>query len=147
MTGIKIPHDAWILVGDGKKGMILRNKGDQVHPHLVLDHLIDQENPLSGQTNGAAIPDNDTTGRRTAVEKTDSHQLEEARFAKKIADELYRTAHAGAFEKLVMVAPPRVLAVLRESLHLEVRNRVLAEIDKTLTQHPVAEIERLLTAA
>ncbi len=147
MMGIKIPHDAWILVGDGKKGMILRNKGDQVHPHLVLDHLIEQENPLSGAADSAALPDNDTNDHRTAVEKNDTHQLEESRFAKKIADELYKTAHSGAFEKLVVVAPPRILAVLRDSFHPEVRSRILAEVDKTLTQHPVPEIERLLTGS
>lgn len=145
MAGIKIPHDAWILVGDGKKAMILRNKGDQVHPHLVLDRFIEQENPVSGQTEGLAVPDNDTAGRRTAVEKTDGHQLEEARFAKKMATELYRTAHSQAFDNLVVVAPPRILGVLREAFHPEVRNRILAEVDKTLTQHPVPEIERILT--
>ena len=145
MTGIKIPHDAWILVGDGKKGMILRNKGDQVHPHLVLDRLIEQENPVSGQTDGAAVLDNDTAEHRTAVEKTDGHQLEETRFAKKMADQLYKTAHSQAFESLIVVAPPRILGVLRESFHPEVKSRILAEIDKTLTQHPVPEIERILT--
>jgi protein required for attachment to host cells len=62
-----------------------------------------------------------------------------------MAEDLYKTAHANEFEKLVVVAPPRVLAVLRESFHPEVRNRILAEIDKTLTQHPVPEIERILT--
>ncbi|MCC6982095.1 MAG: host attachment protein, partial [Bauldia sp.] len=50
-----------------------------------------------------------------------------------------------AFENLVVVAPPRILGVLREAFHPEVRNRILAEVDKTLTQHPVPEIERILT--
>ena len=145
MTGIKIPHDAWILVGDGKKGMILRNKGDQVHPHLVLDHFIEEESPISGQADGLAVVDPDTSGHRTAVEKTDGHQLEETRFAKMMADQLYKTAHAQAFESLIVVAPPRILGVLRDSFHPEVKSRILAEIDKTLTQHPVPEIERILT--
>jgi protein required for attachment to host cells len=145
MTGIKIPHDAWILVGDGKKAMILRNKGDQVHPHLVLDHRIEQENTVSGQAEANAVVDVDTSGRRTVVEKTDGHQLDETRFAKKLADQLYKTAHSQAFDNLIVVAPPRILGVLREAFHPEVRNRILAEIDKTLTQHPVPEIERILT--
>jgi protein required for attachment to host cells len=47
--------------------------------------------------------------------------------------------------KIVLVAPPKTLAVLRETLGDALRPSLLAEIDKDLTKHPVHEIERLLT--
>jgi protein required for attachment to host cells len=50
------------------------------------------------------------------------------------------------FEKLVIIAPPRVLGNLRKVLHAEVIARVIGEIPKELTSHPVAEIERLVAA-
>jgi protein required for attachment to host cells len=144
---VKIPHDAWILVGDGKKALILRNQGDQVHPNLVLERRFDQENPPTHEQ-GSDRPGrtNDAFGNRSAYENADWHQLEESRFAKELADELYRSAHQGAFDKLIVVAPPRVLGILREKFHPEVRERILGELDKTLTQHPVPDIERILGA-
>ena len=49
--------------------------------------------------------------------------------------------------KIVLVAPPKTLAALRETLGGTLGTNVLAEVDKDLTHHPVREIERLLTAA
>src|SRR6185312_15539506 len=41
---------------------------------------------------------------------------------------------------LVIVAPPRVLADLRRTFHPDVKARIVAEIDKDLTKHPVGEV-------
>ena len=42
---------------------------------------------------------------------------------------------------LVIVAPPRTLADLRHAFHADVKKRIVAEIGKDLTKHPVGEIE------
>ncbi len=42
---------------------------------------------------------------------------------------------------LVVVAPPRMLADLRHAFHPDVQKRIIAEIAKDLTKHPVSEIE------
>jgi protein required for attachment to host cells len=46
---------------------------------------------------------------------------------------------------LVVVAPPRTLADLRQAFHADVKSRIIAEIDKDLTKHSVYEIEKHLT--
>jgi hypothetical protein len=79
-------------------------------------------------------------------EETDWHNIAEERFAGELADALYRHAQADLFEKLVIIAPPKILGNLRKVLHVEVTARVAAEIPKELTSHPVAEIERLIAA-
>ncbi len=56
-------------------------------------------------------------------------------------------AHRGDFEKIVIVAPPVVLGEMRHKLHKEVEDRVVAEIAKTLTGHPIAQMEKILKAA
>jgi len=48
---------------------------------------------------------------------------------------------------LVVVAPPKTLSDLRHACHVDVRARIIGEIDKDLTKHPIAEIERHLTSA
>jgi protein required for attachment to host cells len=51
---------------------------------------------------------------------------------------------AGEIGALVVVAPPRTLADLRRSFSDGLRAKIIAEVDKDLTNHPVYEIERLL---
>ncbi len=48
---------------------------------------------------------------------------------------------------LVVVAPPKTLADLRDAFHADVKSRVIAEINKDLTKHPVGDIEKHLTGA
>lgn len=146
MTSLKIPHDALVLVGDGEKALFLRNQGDAKFPNLVVERHLDHPNPPTHEQ-GTDQPGrtNDAFGNRSAMENTDWHRLEKDRFAMEIAAALYGLAHENRFRELVVVAPPHVLGRLRQGFHAEVRNRIIAEVDKTLTQHPVHEIERILT--
>ena len=139
-----IPHDAWVLVADGEKALILRNEGDGAYPNLQVTRLIEQDNPAT-RDQGTDRPGRFSDGpsvHRSAVQETDWHRLAEERFARDLADRLYKAAHAGRFDRLILVAPPRTLGELRDALHKEVRARVIAEIDKDLTNHPVHEIEK-----
>ena len=56
---------------------------------------------------------------------------------------LSRAGTAAAIS-IVLVASPMILGELRDKLHQEVTKRVVAEVDKTLTNHPVDEIEKIL---
>jgi protein required for attachment to host cells len=85
--------------------------------------------------------------RRSAMEQADWHELDEQRFAKDIADKLQVLVREKQIEALVIAAPPKILAELRKSMHQEVEKRVIAEVDKDLTNQPVYEIEKVLTAA
>ena len=80
------------------------------------------------------------------MEEADWHHIAKERFAGELADALYRHAHANLFEKLVIIAPPKILGSLRKAFHADVVERVVGEIPKEMTSHPVAEIERLVTA-
>lgn len=86
----------------------------------------------------------DKGGPRSAFEDTDWHQLAKERFADDLADILYKKAHNGEFDRLVLVAAPSVLGDLRGKLHQEVSNRVIGEIPKTLTNHSVDDIEAMV---
>ncbi|MDP3075923.1 host attachment protein, partial [Bradyrhizobium sp.] len=48
-------------------------------------------------------------------------------------------------QSLVVVAPPRTLAELRDAFHSDVKACIIAEINKDLTKQPVWEIEKHLT--
>lgn len=146
MSGLRIEHDSWILVGDGEKALFFRNQGDADYPNFEVLQVLQQDNPPTSQQ-GTDAPGrrNDGPGpHRSAMEPTDWHTIEKHRFAKLIAETLYREAHKGRFSKLVVVAPPMTLGDLRKAFHKEVASRIVAEVDKTLTGHPPSQIERIL---
>lgn len=145
---MRVPHKSMVVVADGAKALFFRNEGDGEHPNLVVERKDEQDNPPDREQSS------DAPGRsfasfspgRSAYEETDFHQLEEDRFAADTAELLNRRALEGDFDSLVIVAPPRTLGELRKHLHKEVQKRIAAEIPKTLTGHPVPEIEKILIA-
>lgn len=142
----RIETGTWVLIADGEKALFLRNDVAAENPDLNVVRLEEQDNP-SDRAQSANRPGRMNDGgpsQRSAVDHTDWHELAKERFAHDLADILYAQAHKGAFDKIVLVAPPQVLGELRDTLHQEVRNKVVAEVDKTLTNHPLDEIETLL---
>lgn len=148
MGELWIAHDTWILVGDGRKALMLRNDGTPQKPSLqVVEVLNDDENPPTSEQ-GADRPGRvmqSKTNRRSAVEQTDWHDIAEERFATSVASKLGSAANENRFEKLILVAPPNTLATLRKKLDPKTAERIVAEVDKDLTKHPVPEIARVLT--
>jgi protein required for attachment to host cells len=71
--------------------------------------------------------------------------LEETRFAADAADMLKKRALANEFDKLLIVAPASTLGELRKHYHKEVEARLVGEIAKDLTNHPVDQIEKIIS--
>lgn len=146
MLPVNLRHNDWILVGDGEKALLLRNAGDALQPSLETMEVLEHENPPTREQGTDRPGRFEDTGvrQRSAVEQTDWHRLEKERFAGTLADTLYKAAHAKAYDRLIIVAPPKVLGDLRRNLHQEVEQRIVGTLDKTLTNHPVGDIEKVL---
>ena len=148
MYKLKIPHDAFVFVGDGRKAIFLRNEGDEKFPNLKTEQVFEHDNPpthAQGTDRPGHLGKAFGSGRRSAVEVADWHDLNEHRFARTVADALEQTVRERKAPALVIVAPPRTLADIRSALHADVAVRVIAEVNKDLTRHPVGEIEKHLT--
>ncbi|MAC77045.1 MAG: Host attachment protein [Rhodobacteraceae bacterium] len=144
----QIDHGTWIVVTDSEKALFLRNLTDNENPNLDVFDEDEQDNP-SDRDQSANRPGrmHDVgVNQRSAMDDTDWHELAKERFAKDLSDKLYAEAHKGAFRHLILVASPQVLGVLRDALHKEVADKVIAEIPKTLTNHPVNKIESIVKA-
>jgi protein required for attachment to host cells len=146
MAKISIPHDAFVFVGDGRKALFLRNEGDEKYLNLKTEQVFRDQNPPTREQ-GADQPGrtfSSVGARRSAVEETDWHVIEEQRFAHEVAAALQRIVRDRKVKALVVIAPPRTLAELRRAFHAEVKSRIVAEIDKDLTKQPIYEIEKHL---
>ena len=148
MAKLNIPHNAFVFVGDGRKALVLRNAGDAENLNLKTEKVFEERNPPTREQ-GAERPGrahSSVGARRSSVTQTDWHDLEEHKFAHEVAAALERIVRERKPPALVVVAPPRALSDLRKSFHEDVKKKIVAEIDKDLTRHPVSDIEKHLTA-
>ncbi|WFU41664.1 host attachment family protein [Bradyrhizobium sp. CB82] len=147
MSGLMIPHDAFVFIGDGRKALFLRNEGNPAEPSLKTEEVFADENPPTREQ-GTERPGrvSKPTGQRAAVEPTDWHDIEEHRFARRVAVALEQLVRERDVKAIIVVAPPRALADLRDAFHADVKARIVAELPKDLTRLPVEEITEHLAA-
>lgn len=146
---MKLPHNAAVLVADGRKMLFLRNEGDNAHPNLVVERAMEHMNPPDREQK------TDLAGRaasrfgigQSTMGEVDFHELEEERFAAEAGDILRRRALANDFDSLIVIAPARTMGELRKHYHKEVTARLIGELGKDLTGHPISDIESAIKSA
>lgn len=145
---MRVPHDALVLVADGRKSLFLRNEGDGEFLNLVVEdqraHIDLKDRELKSDAPGRSF--SSVGARRSAVDEADYHQIEEDRFASETAALLAERAQANGFEQLIIVAPPRTLGELRQHYDKAVEAKIVAEVDKDLVNHPIDKLEGVLKA-
>lgn len=149
MDRIALKHGLFVLVADGEKALFMKNEGDAKFPNFQVIRELTQENPPTREQ-GSDRPGRLNDGpspHKSAVADTDWQKIGKLRFADEIAERLYKMAHRGDFEQIVIAAPPLVLGELRKKMHQEVTDKIVGEIPKTLTNQPVYDIEKMLLAA
>jgi protein required for attachment to host cells len=135
----------WILVADAGRARVLEWSGADAplrpadRGELVADavhgHARDLKSDRPGRTQAGA------GGARSSMEPhQDPHIVEKHRFAKRVAAMLEEAARGGAFERLVLVAPPKMLKDLRADLPAATARLIAGELAKDLVKTPLAEL-------
>ena len=157
-----LPHNALVLVADGRKMLFFRNRGDEnqidlrTEAHDKREDRYDRE--IKTDSPGTAAHSAGAAGRgigavagghmgRPVMEETDFHQQEEDRWIKDAAEELKKRALRNDFEAVAIVAPPKALGTLRKELHKEVEKRIVCTVNKEMSGRPIPDIEALLDGA
>lgn len=144
---MKIPANALVLIADGRKAIILRNAGDEKFPNLKTEWTVVDQNPTTA-AQGTDRPGRvNSQGRRSSVEQTDWHNEEEAAFTRRAAAALNELACDAKSRHIVVVAPPRALAVLRRSISDHASRKLIGELPHDLVNFSVADIEAYLDRA
>jgi protein required for attachment to host cells len=141
-----LPHDALVLVADGRKMLFFRNQGDEDQIDLRTEaHEQRKDRKDSDIKTDAPGGTHQSSGYgHSTYEETDFHQQEEDRWIKDAAEELKDRVLRGDFEALAIIAPPKALGVLRKCLHKEVERRIVCTVNKEMSGRPVPDIEALL---
>jgi protein required for attachment to host cells len=146
MTRLKIGTGEWIVVCDGRKALILENRGDRVFPNLHASEVHEHPDPPT-HAQGSAAPgrvQQSIGSARSAVEQTDWHDESERSFLKSLAERLDIAVTTGETSALTMVASPRALGMIRSDYSAAVRKALHGEVAKDLVKMPVHEIEKQL---
>lgn len=140
---MKIKSGLWVVVADGKRGLILVNEGNALQPDLKTLRVYEQENPKTSDQGRSKPPRafQSVGERRSSMASADLHRRAEEKFVDQIINDLTKDASANAFESIVIVAPPTAIGEMRKHSKSDALNkRVLAWIDKDLTHHSIPDI-------
>ena len=131
-----VPQNATIAVVDGENFNLYRNKGgnsEAISLTELREHDSEDRPSNSGRSSSAANPA--------------AKQMEEDAFGKGVTEKLNKMVLENRIESLIIIAAPRSLGEMRRNYHAKLQEVLLAEIDKTLTNASIAEIEQALSAA
>ncbi len=133
------PVRTWIVIADGARARIVKNagpgRGVVADSNLVFrsEHRKLQE--IMADRPGRSF-DSIGKGRHAMTDGADAVREDERRFLQSLAARLEKEAIADAYDRLILIAPPRALGDLRPFLSKPVKSRIYDEIAKDLTQLP-----------
>lgn len=141
----RLNHNARLLVTDGGRATVFRNRGHVGQPDLEVIRSYTHDNlPTRDLGTDKPTRTNSPGGDRSSAEATDYHQQAEDRFVGQIADDMKADLMSGQFEELVVVAPPVALGVYRKRASSQLEKATLATINKDLTKHSAADLAAIV---
>jgi protein required for attachment to host cells len=137
-----------VVVCDGHKALLLENIGDEKFLNLHTRRVLAHDNPAT-HVQGTSAPGrvHESLGvARSAVEQTNWHIEAERQFLRALEQELVAAVANAPAKRLVVIAAPRALGMLRPIYSPAVRHAIATEIDMDWVKMPVHEIEERLRA-
>jgi len=138
------PATTWILVADRARARLFSAEWPELEQFQEIrdfahaegaayPHDVEADGP--GRLYGANGP------RHAADRRTDFKHQTATEFARELVGELQAGKDANTYGRLVLIAPALFLGVLREQVSAPIRNLVVADVDKDLTQAGVDTIK------
>lgn len=138
----------WYVIADGGRARFVERHEDNgafdtvreiVSPDLHRSsHELGTERP--GRTHESA-----DAARHAIQPRTDPHTKEKHAFAAHIGGELNRASGRGEFQRLVLIAPVRVLLDVKKALDDAARRKVVGQLQKDLTRVPDGDLTEHLS--
>jgi len=136
------PVRTWVLIADAGRARVLegRGPGHGLKPisNLTFDNPRPEHEP-GGSDRGRSFESASPT--RHAIEPTsDPDRLSMARFAAELVERLEEQRTAKAFDRLVLVAPAKMMGELRQAVGDALGRMVDGEVIADLTRVPDHEV-------
>lgn len=143
------PPETWIVVADRARARFFSGTWPLGTALTEVSALIDESGLLRAgevpnELQGTQIPHG--IYRHRSEPQTDYAHQTAQRFARQIADQLDQRRQSGEYGRLILVAPPTVLGILRETLPHTVTKLVVGEVPQDYSRLPAGQIAELLAA-
>lgn len=134
----------WILVADGGRAQVFEHDGPGKGMSAIKDLHFEEEHLRAQDINTDRAGRNfgGGVGARSGMEQSDPVQVREQRFVQRLADKLEVFRQAGRFDRLIIAAAPTALGDIRPALSNAVKEVVIAELPKDLTNIPQPALDR-----
>lgn len=134
----------WVVVANGSDARFFANegcgKGLRLREHLSHPDSRKRELDLVTDAPGRTVQSAGVGTRPSIAWETSPKEVEMQRFAREIADHLDEGRKQGAFDRLVLVAPPQFLGLLRDTLESHNTVPVDGSLNKDYTQADVPSL-------
>ncbi len=136
------PVRTWVLIADAGRARVLEGRGPghglKVVPDMTFDNPRPEHEPGGGER-GRSFESASPT--RHAMEPTsDPARLDQARFAGELVRRLDERRAAKAFDRLILVAPAKMMGDLRQAVGDALGRMVDGEVIADLTRVPDHEV-------
>ena len=138
------PIVTWVLVADGAYAQVFEHGGPGKGLTAIKELHFEQE-PLRARDINSDRPGRHAgggVGNRSGMEEADPVDVREQRFVKSVAEKLETMRQQGRFDRLIIAAAPSALGDLRPALSDQVKQTIMAELPKDLTNVPNGQLER-----
>jgi protein required for attachment to host cells len=133
----------WFVVADGGRARFVercsQGFGLETRREFTAADIHDRSHDLGSDRPGRGH-ESDSSMRHAIEPRQDRHLARKTAFAHEIAMALNRASASGAFDHLVIVAPPHIAAALRHGLEGPTENKVIVELHKDLTKVPDVDL-------
>jgi protein required for attachment to host cells len=135
----------WILIADGATAKVFEHSGPG-KGLKAIDDLMFEQTPLKASEimadkPGRSFSSGSLSGRSAMEYSSDPVAVRERKFVENVAEELERKHQQHAFDRLIVAAAPTALGDLRPALSKGVKDTILAELPKDLTNIPTPQLE------
>lgn len=136
------PTITWIVVADGARARIFVNRGPGKGIELSGRELTAEHQRTSDMVRDNLPRTHESVGHtlHSIEPKVDPHQELKRGFTEHLAQLLDQSAAEQAFDRFVIVAPPRVLGDFRKAMSKRLQPLLRSEVGKDLTKASAKEV-------
>jgi protein required for attachment to host cells len=131
---------SWILIANRSGARILDKQGATLHLAGTFEHEQGRMRDRQIDSDRQGRSDRPGGGGSSLSKSETAHEHDAKAFARELADRLRTERLQGRFERLVLVAEPHFLGLLREALDDQTARLVVASVPKDLSHVPMQEL-------
>ncbi|MCC5881391.1 MAG: host attachment protein [Halomonas sp.] len=136
----------YIVVADAARARVFTRDALKLEEKESLVHAEGRLHEGDLVTGATGSVDESTTSARSQSRGNSVAQDHEAEiFAKQIAERVYKARVDNRMDKLIIVAPPRFLGVLRDKIDGPTSKLIIHTLDKDLSKAPLDDIQKAVS--